>query len=463
MVRGDAVIGDVVHYILMLHGVAALTVIFAFPLLESAVFAGFVFPGEIAVLLGGVLASQHRVSLAAAMAAASAGAIAGDTIGYEVGKRWGRRLIHMTAGRLVKRRHLDRGERYLAERGGKAVFAARFTAALRVLVPGLAGTARMPYRTFALYNVTGGIAWAVTTTLIGYLAGTSLERAEHLATRTGLAVLGLVLVFVATGALVRRLRRSDRRPFAIAGRWRDSRLRRRLPRQAAWVERRLDPAEPTGLPLTTAVAVAALGTWTFAALAQDVREYEEIARLDPWIMEFAQDHRVGGVTEAMDVFQWLGSWGVLTFILAVASVTLLRRRDRLGTAELWVAFAGAGLLNEGVRVLVGRPPPPVADMLAQRPAYPSGHAAMSIAAWGVLALLLARGHPLRVRAALLGGAAAVILLVGVSQVYLGAHWFTDVLGGYILGGTWLALAAAFDLVHRRRDRDGSQAPPAVRR
>jgi membrane protein DedA with SNARE-associated domain len=73
----------------------------------------------VAVLLGGVLAFQHRVSLPAAIVAAVAGAIIGDTVGYEVGKHFGRRLLHGTIGRIVKHEHLDRAERYLADKGGR--------------------------------------------------------------------------------------------------------------------------------------------------------------------------------------------------------------------------------------------------------------------------------------------------------------------------------------------------------
>ncbi|MGH9158098.1 MAG: DedA family protein [Acidimicrobiales bacterium] len=85
--------------ILQLHGWVALVVIFAVPALESSAFLGFVFPGEAAVLLGGVLAFQGRVSLPAAVAAAIAGAVIGDTIGYEVGRHFGWRLLHGTIGR----------------------------------------------------------------------------------------------------------------------------------------------------------------------------------------------------------------------------------------------------------------------------------------------------------------------------------------------------------------------------
>src|SRR5256712_12279524 len=124
----------VVERILSLHGWVALAIVFLVPALEASAFLGFVFPGEIAVLLGGVLASQGRVSLGAAIAAAVLGAVVGDSAGYLVGRRWGRALLHGTVGRLpiVKRhldRHLDAAQAYVRRRRGRAVFFGRFTAA----------------------------------------------------------------------------------------------------------------------------------------------------------------------------------------------------------------------------------------------------------------------------------------------------------------------------------------------
>ena len=172
-------IDNIARHILGLPGWAALVIVFAVPALESSAFVGFVFPGEIAVLLGGVLAFQHRVALPAVLAAAIAGAILGDTIGYWVGRRYGRRLLSGRVGRLVRREHRERAENYLRQRGGKAVFLGRFTAALRVMIPGLAGMARMRYRTFLAYNVAGGAAWAAGMVLLGYLAGASWQKAAH--------------------------------------------------------------------------------------------------------------------------------------------------------------------------------------------------------------------------------------------------------------------------------------------
>src|SRR4051794_20705946 len=133
--------------ILTLPAWVALLLVFTFPALEASAFVGFVFPGEIAVILGGVIASDGELPLAAVCFAASLGAIVGDSIGYGVGHRYGRSLLSR-APRLIRPQHVDRGVVILNRLGGRAVFIGRFTAALRVLVPGLAGIARMPYRTF---------------------------------------------------------------------------------------------------------------------------------------------------------------------------------------------------------------------------------------------------------------------------------------------------------------------------
>jgi undecaprenyl-diphosphatase len=153
------VISALASHILTLPAWLALLVVFALPALESSAFVGFVFPGEVALILGGVIASQGRVSLASVLAAAIAGAVVGDSVGYAVGRRYGRRMLDSTLGRFVKPSHLGRGETYLAERGGRAVFFGRFTAALRVLIPGLAGMSGLRYRTFLCYNVASAVGW----------------------------------------------------------------------------------------------------------------------------------------------------------------------------------------------------------------------------------------------------------------------------------------------------------------
>lgn len=197
----------------------ALLVVFALPALESSVFLGFVFPGEVALLLGGVIASQGHLPVAAVLTAGIGGAIAGDAVGYMVGRRWGRRILDSTVGRLVKAEHLDRAETALARRGGGgAVLIGRFTVALRVLVPGLAGMARMPYRRFAVFNVAGAVLWGGLVVLAGYLAGNSWQSVGHLISNVGVGItVGVVAALVVAHVIGRRRRREHTSPD-LAGR-----------------------------------------------------------------------------------------------------------------------------------------------------------------------------------------------------------------------------------------------------
>lgn len=128
----------------------------------------------------------------------------GDSVGYAVGERSGEALLLRLPRWLVKPEHLSRTEQTLERLGGKAVFVGRFTAALRALVPGIAGMSGMAYRTFLPWNVLGGAAWASGFVLLGYLAGSQYQRIEHVANEVGLGLLLLVVL-----VLVVRQRRSQ--------------------------------------------------------------------------------------------------------------------------------------------------------------------------------------------------------------------------------------------------------------
>jgi undecaprenyl-diphosphatase len=188
---------------------AALIVVFAFPALEASAFVGIVFPGEIAVILGGVIASQGDLPLAAVLVAASSGAVIGDSVGYAIGRRYGRSLLARLPKRIVKPEHVDRAVAVINRLGGRAVFIGRFTAALRVLVPGLCGIAEMRYRTFLLWNFLGGVMWACGAVMLGYLAGAGYKTIEHRVSLGGYALLGLIVV--AGLVLWLRRRRRERR------------------------------------------------------------------------------------------------------------------------------------------------------------------------------------------------------------------------------------------------------------
>jgi membrane-associated protein len=199
-----------------LSGTLALLLIAALVFGETAVFLGFVIPGETAAVLGGVLASRGRVSLPLLIVVVVAAAVTGPLIGYEIGRHLGGRVI---AARRMRRvaSGMDRAQEVVHRRGGLAVLLGRFVAILRALMPAVAGTTRMPYRTFLIYNMLGGLIWGVGYCLLGYVAGSAYAAIER-TVGTGVAIVVAVAVLGGVGfGLVRRHRREQASPRMPSG------------------------------------------------------------------------------------------------------------------------------------------------------------------------------------------------------------------------------------------------------
>ena len=167
--------------------------VFLLPFLEASVFLGFIFPGETALVLGGVLASQGKVSLSTVLILAVVGAITGDAVGYAVGRRYGQGLQASRLGQRIGDDRWRTTESFIHRRGGTAVFFGRWTAVLRAMVPGAAGMAKLPYRTFAFYNALGGTVWAVACVYGGYLFQEAIGK---YISGFGYVIAGIVLLFV---------------------------------------------------------------------------------------------------------------------------------------------------------------------------------------------------------------------------------------------------------------------------
>lgn len=198
---------QIADVILGLDGLAVYVLIGVLAFGEAAAFVGLVLPGELAVLLGGVLAAQGRVSLPVIIVVAAVGAISGDAAGYEIGRRWGWRL----RDNVLLRRHgstIDRVVRHVQRHGAVVVFVGRWTSVLRAVVPAVAGMSRMPYSRFLLFNALGGVAWSVAFTLAGYAAGESYGVVEAATGRGSVLVTAALVIWVAVGIGLRRRART---------------------------------------------------------------------------------------------------------------------------------------------------------------------------------------------------------------------------------------------------------------
>jgi membrane-associated protein len=192
-----------------LSGWVAYTVIAALVFGETAVFIGFILPGEIAVVIGGFLASRGHLSLPVLIIIVVFAAVAGPFVGYEIGRRMGDRMFGIRPLRRVQG-GVEKARTVLRRRGGAAILAGRFVAVVRALMPAAAGAAQVRLRTFTVYNVLGGLIWGVGYCFVGYLAGSAYAVvASRIGTGFAVAIGGIVVLLVGTWAL-RRHRAASR-------------------------------------------------------------------------------------------------------------------------------------------------------------------------------------------------------------------------------------------------------------
>lgn len=195
-------------------------------------------------------------------------------------------------------------------------------------------------------------------------------------------------------------------------------------------------------------AVAGLAVITSAAagagkMVEELTAGDGMGLLDHPVAAFVAAHRDSALTMVMRGVSSAGNPLVVTILAAASGLLLgITRRSWEPVLVAGVTLAGTGALTLVLKAALGRPRPPLGDAVAAADGYafPSGHAATAAAAFGVLAYLISvRLRQQGARAAVWAAAAVLTVLVGVSRVYLGVHWTTDVLGGWAFGILWLAV------------------------
>jgi undecaprenyl-diphosphatase len=215
--------------------------------------------------------------------------------------------------------------------------------------------------------------------------------------------------------------------------------------------------------LGAAFALVAAGL--LLEVADSVREHETVVHLDRSLYRFSVDHRTAWLSRVAHAVTLLGNALVVLAVVSVVVVALLVTRRRAAAAFLVASSGGAAILVTLTKHLVGRPRPPLATRLvhATGPAFPSGHAAQSIASYVAIALLVApvitpRGR----RVAFLAAAGVFALAIGASRVYLAVHWTSDVASGWLLGAGWLSAVVGVARAPSPRVIFRSRRPPPAR-
>lgn len=406
---------------------------------ESLAIVGLFLPG-VAIMFGiGTLVAAGALELWPTLAWAAAGAVLGDGASFWLGRHFHQRLRVIWPFRRYPAL-MNRGVDFFHRHGGKSVVLARFLGPVRPILPAVAGMLDMPPRRFFMVNVASALLWAPAYILPGVVFGASLGLAAEVAGR--LAALALVLVAVIWFGLwlVRRSLRflQPRAGFLLARTLDWSRGRRWAgPLVAAVLEP--DHAEARGLAALVALLALAsvVTTWLFGGW---------LSGLDLYLFEALDSLRTPLADRVMVFVTGLGDRVVLFGVL-LAGGTWLALRRTYGAALHWLAAAvSTAVLTRLLKLSVAAPRPlDLYDGISAF-SFPSAHTSGSVAVYGFLAVLIARELPLQRRWLPYTAAALLVIPIGFSRLYLGAHWLSDVLGGLVLG---LACLALFGIAYRR--------------
>jgi undecaprenyl-diphosphatase len=217
---------------------------------------------------------------------------------------------------------------------------------------------------------------------------------------------------------------------------------------------RMDPKAYLGLHATLGFVGAALALWLFGALLDAVLDDATLVRWDMAAAAAVHGRATAAGLRLFDVVTQLGSPAAMGLLGAVGVVVLWHRGLRTMLVAWLAAFGGGLLLDQALKLSVhrNRPQYGAAYLHGHSYSFPSGHAMGSTIGYGVLAyVLVSLWTPLRSRRALAYGVAALLaILVGLSRVYLGVHYPSDVVGGWAAGAAWLTVCLTGAGIARRR-------------
>lgn len=164
-------IDEHLNTVIGMFGAWTYVILFAIIFAETGLVVTPFLPGDSLIFAVGSVAALGTLDVRVVYVLLLVAAIAGDTVNYAVGSRFGRAIVARANGRWVKAEHIAKTEAFFAKHGAKTIVLARFMPIVRTFAPFVAGVGRMPYATFATYNVVGGFIWVTLFTWSGYWFG----------------------------------------------------------------------------------------------------------------------------------------------------------------------------------------------------------------------------------------------------------------------------------------------------
>lgn len=418
------------------------------------------FPTDTTVVTASAMAARGHLSLPLVFLVSTLSTAAGTNAAYYLGRRGSTfitRRAHGGGAALARTRH------FFQRHGESAILFGRFVPVMRMLISFVAGVSSMEARRFALYNLAGAAIWAAAFCAIGYFFGHHAAAFYHQLVRAALVaafgVAALVTIAVAGGWLIEDAESTWRAEGTLwhrilmssPVRW----LAARSPRAQSVLFRRFSPADYLGLNLTLGLGMSFVLLLIFSAIAQSVLSKSAIVRFDFDLAEALHQNATPAGVVFWSTVSRMGSIGMAAFVGAWFAVWYSARRGWLAFGGWLAALSGSELLSWTLKHVIHRERP-IFDVTFAREAsfsFPSSHVLSALVGYGMVAYFVVCLTSSRLwRTVVIVLAALLVVAVGYSRLYLGLHFFSDVIGGLAAGAVWLtACITALEVARRKQE------------
>ncbi len=420
----------------------AIAIVFLIAFGEALLIIGLFVPSTAVLVGAGMLVGTGHLNFWPILLATITGAILGDQLSYWAGRLFGERL--KTLWPLNRYPALvARGEDFVRQHGGKSIAIGRFVPGVKAVVPGIVGMFGMGQLFFATVNIGSGIVWGAAHVLPGILLGQGLALAGELSGRLVVVLLVLLVVLAIAGWLIR---------LGVAGV--SPLVGRGLARLSAWARKRpnpfwrrfgraIAPENPRSLLVVVFAAVAVMALVALIDMAIGIYAGGAFLNIDLSVNKLMRELRNAPADDIMVAITMLGDWPVMTALgLAMAGWLFIRRSWRAGLAVL-AAIMAARIFVLALKFGIHKARPVELYPDAASYAFPSGHTAVATVTLGVLAVLVSHSMGRWGRSLVFAICGIAVVAIAYSRLYLGVHWLSDVLGGFLFGAI---VTAAFGMV-----------------
>ncbi|TJY41719.1 phosphatase PAP2 family protein [Cohnella pontilimi] len=381
-------------------------------------------PGEFIMTYAGLIVYQGQLNWLLSIVAAGSGACIGKTVSYWIGYRLGQPFFEKYGSRIhFGPDKLDNVSHWYQRYGNKLLLIAFFIPGVRHITGIFSGVTGLPFRKYAVYAYTGAVIWVSIFISLGRLLGPKWEKYHHTVNRY-MIIIGVLSALIYLCVYVFRKKKDKLRVLMVRA-LNIALLRYNSMRRVRFI-------------IFIAFAFFVIFASLLIGLIQDFLAHEFV--LFDEVAAYIVHQIIGpNESESMNRAALLGSNAIIVPVLLLTGLWIaFKGKDRRleWSIFVWAAVGGEGL-SQALRYVFHRPGPAGSSSVFT---FPSEQAMLSFAIYGFAAYLALRhGGKFPIRAGVVIVVFAVCLIVGISQVYLGVEYPSDVSAGYVFGGIWLTM------------------------